>query len=117
MTAMPPASVPEIDVDEARQRTSSGAFLLDVRNADEWAAGHVPDSAWIPMSEIEARLGEVPQDRDVVVICRSGARSARVTAVLGAAGRDASNVVGGLQAWAAAGHPVVTDAGTPGEVA
>jgi rhodanese-related sulfurtransferase len=117
MTPTSPASVPEIDVDEAQQRTASGAFLLDVRTADEWSAGHAPDAVWIPMAEIEARQGEVPQDRAVVVICRTGARSARVTAALAAAGYDASNVVGGLQAWAAAGHPIVTDAGTPGEVA
>jgi rhodanese-related sulfurtransferase len=117
MTPTSPTSVPEVDVDEAQQRTTDGAFLLDVRTPDEWSAGHAPDSVWIPMAEIAARQGEVPQDRAVVVICRTGARSARVTAALTASGYDAFNVVGGLQAWAAAGHPVVTDAGTPGEVA
>jgi rhodanese-related sulfurtransferase len=117
MTTPSASQVPEIDVDDAQQRTAAGALLLDVRNPDEWDAGHAPDSMWIPMAELTARQDEVPHDRDVVVICRSGARSARVTAALNAADYDAVNVAGGLQAWAAAGHPVVTDAGTPGEVA
>jgi rhodanese-related sulfurtransferase len=116
MTATP-APVPEVDVEEARRRVEAGALLLDVRTPDEWAAGHAPDSLWIPMGELTARQDEVPHGRDVVVICRSGARSARVTGALGAAGHDAWNVAGGLQAWAAAGYPVVTDEGTPGEVA
>jgi len=112
-----PTDVPEVDVDGAQQRCGAGAFLLDVRTADEWLTGHAPGSVWIPMDEVATRTAEVPSDREILVICRSGARSARVTAELGAAGYTASNVVGGLQAWAAAGHPVVTDAGSPGEVA
>jgi rhodanese-related sulfurtransferase len=116
MTATPP-SVPEVDVDEARRRVEAGAVLLDVRTPQEWEAGHAPGSVWIPMDEVAARQSEVPADRDVVVICRSGARSARITGVLAAAGRDAWNVAGGLQAWAAAGYPVETDGGAPGEVA
>jgi rhodanese-related sulfurtransferase len=117
MTTPSAPNVPEVDVDDASGRSAAGAFLLDVRTADEWAAGHAPDSVWIPMDEVAGRRDEVPQGREIVVICRSGARSARVTAELLAAGHDAVNVVGGLQAWAAAGHPVVTDAGTPGQVA
>jgi len=116
MTATPPANLPEIDVDAARERAASGACLLDVRTPEEWAAGHAPDSVWIPMPEVTPRQGELPRDRAIVVICRSGARSATVTAALCAAGFDACNVAGGLQAWAGAGHPVVTDTGSPGEI-
>ncbi len=116
MTA-PPSSVPEVDVDEARRRYEAGALLLDVRNPDEWSAGRAEGSTWIPMNEITARRDELPRDRAIVVICRSGARSAKVAEALNAWGHTAANIAGGLQAWADAGYPVVTDAGTPGTVA
>ncbi len=87
------------------------AWLLDVREPDEWAAGHVPGATHIPMGEVGSRAAEVPQDTDVYVICRSGARSARVTEALMGAGWQAINVGGGMQDWAAAGRPMATDSG------
>ncbi len=113
----PAPDVPQVDVSEASGRLQAGAVLLDVREPDEWHAGHTPDAVWIPMGEIEARHGELPADTEILVVCRSGGRSARVTAALGSAGYDAKNVAGGMQAWAGAGLPVVTDDGTPGAVA
>lgn len=109
--------IPEIDVAEAQQRVAAGAALLDVREADEWAAGHAEAAQWIPMGELPARQDEIADGREVVVICRSGGRSGRVTQALVRAGYDAVNLAGGMQAWAAAGHPVVTEAGSPGTVA
>ncbi|BCJ38744.1 sulfurtransferase [Actinocatenispora thailandica] len=79
------------------------AYLLDVREPDEWAAGHAPGAHHLPMQDVPARLGEVPMDDDVYVICRSGGRSAQVTAYLLGNGFDqVRNVDGGMRAWAAA---------------
>jgi rhodanese-related sulfurtransferase len=78
------------------------AFILDVREPDEWSAGHVEGSLHIPMGRLPERAAEVPQDRRVVVVCRSGGRSARVTGFLRQHGCDAVNLDGGLVAWQAA---------------
>jgi rhodanese-related sulfurtransferase len=87
------------------------AWLLDVREDDEWAAGHVPQARHIPLGQLGSRAAEVPQDADVYVICRSGHRSARATQALNGAGWHALNVAGGMQDWAASGRPMVTDSG------
>jgi rhodanese-related sulfurtransferase len=87
------------------------AWLLDVREDDEWAAGHVPGASHIPLSQLGGRTGELPHDKEIFVICRSGHRSARVTQALNGAGWQALNVAGGMQDWAAAGRPMVTDSG------
>lgn len=102
---MPAASVPD------------GAWLLDVREPDEWAAGHAPQATHIPLGELSARANEVPQDQDVYVICRSGGRSGRAVQALTGAGWQAINVAGGMQDWAAAGKPMVTESGTEPYVA
>jgi rhodanese-related sulfurtransferase len=109
--------VPAVDAEEAKRRIDTGAVLLDVRNPDEWAAGRAPGSTWIPMGELAARQDEVPVDREILVVCRSGARSARVAAALNAAGYSAANVAGGLEAWQGAGLALVADDGQPGTVA
>jgi rhodanese-related sulfurtransferase len=116
MTTGPQAYV-EVDVTEARRRHAAGALLLDVRNADEWEAGRAEGSTWMPMNEVTDRRDELPRDRDIVVICRSGARSAKVAEALNVWGHAAANIAGGLQAWVDAGYAVVTDDGTPGTVA
>ncbi len=87
------------------------AYLLDVREADEWEAGHAPRAVHIPLSRLGARANEVPTDRDVYVICRSGARSASVVAALNDAGWKTTNVRGGMHAWEAAGKPMVSERG------
>jgi rhodanese-related sulfurtransferase/glyoxylase-like metal-dependent hydrolase (beta-lactamase superfamily II) len=115
-TVMPNAPVPEVDAAEGRRRVEGGALLLDVREPDEWAAGHAPDARAIPLGQVQARLDELPTDRPIVAICRSGGRSASVTEALTAWGFDAVNLAGGMRAWAAAGYPVVTDDGGPGAV-
>ena len=97
-----------------------GVFLLDVREDDEWKAGHAEGALHIPISEFVARYGELteaaPQDGRVHVICRSGGRSAQVTMYLAQQGVDAVNVDGGMQVWEAVGRPVVTDDGQQGFV-
>lgn len=89
------------------------AFLLDVREDDEWVAGHAPGAHHVPMMQVPGRLDEVPPDRDVVVICRVGSRSAQVVAYLQANGwGQAVNLDGGMQAWTAAGKPMVSEDGS-----
>ncbi len=107
----------QVDVTTAKTMLDAGALLLDVREPQEWQAGHAPSAVHVPMGEITSRLDEVPADGSVVVVCRSGARSARVTGFLLQQGRDAHNLAGGMQAWNVQGEAVVTDAGTAGFVA
>lgn len=95
----------------------SEGFVLDVREDDEWAAGHVEGALHIPMSDFVARFGElteaVEDGRRVHVMCRVGGRSAQVTQYLVRQGIDAVNVDGGMQAWDGSGRPMVTDNGNP----
>jgi rhodanese-related sulfurtransferase len=88
------------------------AALLDVRENDEWAAGHAPGAVHVPMGQILQRLDELATafpEGPVHVVCRSGGRSARVATYLMQAGWDAVNVEGGMRAWAAAGRPMVAE--------
>lgn len=87
------------------------AWLLDVREDEEWAAGHAPRATHIPLGELGARTAELPVDREIYVICRSGVRSERAARALNGAGWRAINVAGGMQDWAAAGKPMTTDSG------
>ncbi|GGM10741.1 rhodanese-like domain-containing protein [Nakamurella endophytica] len=100
-----PSGLPETDV----AHLPADAVLLDVREDDEWVAGHAPGAVHLPMTELAGRLDEVPDGSPVYVVCRSGGRSARVTEYLNGNGWDAVNVAGGMTAWAAAGRPLVAD--------
>ncbi|WP_405585694.1 rhodanese-like domain-containing protein [Streptomyces sp. NBC_01092] len=110
------SGVPTVEVTDLKDDD----FLLDVREADEWQAGHAEGALHIPISDFVARYGELteatPQDARVHVICRSGGRSAQVAMYLVQQGIDAVNVDGGMQVWAAVGRPVVNDEGQPGFV-
>ena len=90
------------------------ALLLDVREDDEWAAGHIDGATHIPMSGLMGRVDEVPKDREVVVVCKVGGRSAQVTAFLRQRGWDnVSNLDGGVAAWVQAGRTLVSETGAP----
>ena len=94
------------------------AFVLDVREDDEWVAGHAPGALHVPMMEIPARADEVPTDRDVVVVCRVGQRSAQVVAYLRQSGwENVINLDGGMASWDAAGRPMVSEDGGAARVA
>jgi DMSO/TMAO reductase YedYZ molybdopterin-dependent catalytic subunit/rhodanese-related sulfurtransferase/glyoxylase-like metal-dependent hydrolase (beta-lactamase superfamily II) len=103
-------ATPQISARAAAAVVEHGAVLLDVREPDEWSAGHAPQAVLIPMGEVHTRRDELPHDTRIVVVCRSGGRSAAITGALRARGYDAVNLAGGMCAWAAAGLPVVTDA-------
>lgn len=87
--------------------------LLDVREDDEWAAGHAPDATHLPMTTLAEHLDDVPDGSPIYVVCRSGGRSARVAAYLNSSGWEAVNVAGGMGAWARAGRPMVSDGDAP----
>ena len=98
--------VPEIDVAQLASLVDGGAFVLDVRNPDEYDEAHVPGVTLIPLPEVPDRSGEVPTDRPVYVICAAGARSRKAAEYLIPLGVDATNVAGGTNAWIEAGNPV-----------
>ena len=97
-----------IDATEAIDRVAAGTVLIDVREQHEWDAGHAPRATLLPMSEIEHRLCELPENGQFLVICHSGMRSERVTNFLLSDGFDAVNVEGGMMAWQAAGGEITT---------
>ncbi|WP_067451545.1 rhodanese-like domain-containing protein [Actinomadura macra] len=94
--------VPAVDAADVPQE----GYLLDVREQEEWDAGHVPGAVHIPMGQLGDRASEVPRDQEVFVICRSGARSAQVTVALNQAGWLTRNVDGGMKRWAEVGRPM-----------
>ena len=96
-----------MDVPALRVTEIRGMFLLDVREDDEWAAGHAPDAVHVPLHTVPDALDRLPRDRPIAVICHVGARSAHAAAYLLSQGYDAANVAGGMDAWEAAGLPVV----------
>ncbi|NMH94469.1 MBL fold metallo-hydrolase [Pseudonocardia bannensis] len=111
-----PGATPDIAPSSAKAQLDGGAMLLDVREPVEWDAGHAPGASALPMRQVHEQWSELPRDRRILVICRSGGRSAAVTDSLRGSGFDAVNVAGGMRAWAAAGLGVITDSGAPGTV-
>ena len=94
----------------------SDLHLLDVREQDEWDAGHIEGAQHIPLGQLAARLGEVPKEQTVVAVCRSGSRSDRAAKGLRQSGFEAENLDGGVTAWSRAGLPLVAKGGGPGRV-
>lgn len=108
--------VPQITPEEAAPRLEGGSYLLDVREDDEWQAGHAPRAHHLPLARAQTEHDSLPRDTEIVVVCRAGGRSEQAAVALRAAGYDAVNLAGGMRAWAAAGRPVVTDDGGAGTV-
>jgi rhodanese-related sulfurtransferase len=99
----------EVSVADALALRDAGAFILDVREPAEWAAVHIPDATLIPLGELAARVNEVPADRQVVVVCRSGNRSASGRDILLDAGLPSvTSMGGGMNDWSATGYPTAT---------
>jgi rhodanese-related sulfurtransferase len=103
------ANIPsEVSVQEAAERRDQGAFVLDVRQPEEWAEYHIPDSTLIPLEELAGQLSDLPQDRDIIVVCRTGNRSAQARDILLSAGfTHVTSMTGGLTQWRAQGYPTV----------
>lgn len=117
MTMPPP--IPTIDVAEAERRLRedpAGPILLDVREPNEFVEVRAPGAVLLPTSVFMARVGELPPDRPLLVVCHVGGRSAAVAGYLIRAGRPGVvNVAGGMDAWARAGLPIRRGPLEPGE--
>ena len=99
----------EISPTEAAVQRNAGAFMLDVREPGEWTQFHVPGATLIPLGQLAERMNEVPQDREIVVMCRTGHRSAQARDILLKAGYPrVTSLAGGLTAWRAQGLSTVT---------
>jgi rhodanese-related sulfurtransferase len=111
-----PHEVPTVEVDQI----PSAALVLDVREDDEWAAGHIDGAHHVPMGRVPQQLqfdpGPIQPDVPLVVVCKVGGRSAQVTAWLNRQGYDAVNLAGGMLAWEGAGRPMVAEHGGPAAV-
>ncbi|MCM8747044.1 rhodanese-like domain-containing protein [Thermomicrobium sp. CFH 73360] len=99
--------VPEVTPAEAHARQQSGALIIDVREPHEWRAGHIPGARLVPLDELPARLSELDPNRELILVCRSGNRSAYATMILQQAGfTRVANLAGGMIAWTRTGLPV-----------
>ena len=102
----------EISVSQAAAKRQAGTFILDVRQPEEWADAHIPGSTLIPLGDLENRINEVPKDQEIVVVCRSGNRSAQGRDILKQAGfTQVTSMAGGLNEWKAEGYETVSGGG------
>lgn len=99
--------IPHVSIDEIASALADGVTLLDVREDDEWAAGHIEGAQHIPLGDVPARMSELDPDVPLWLICHSGGRSQRAAVYLNRNGFDVSNVADGMLAWVQAGRPVV----------
>ena len=104
-----------MQVDEFNKRRAD-FHLLDVREDDEWTAGHIDGAQHIPLRALTERLSEVPKERTIVAVCRSGGRSEAAVRGLRKLGFEAENLEGGVNAWDRAKLPLVDGSGGHGRV-
>jgi rhodanese-related sulfurtransferase len=97
----------ETDLDAFAAAHRAGAAVLDVRNPDEYEAGHVPGAVLIPLPELAERRSEVPEGNPLYVICAAGGRSLTAAKALAGEGRHVLSVAGGTNGWIERGGPVV----------
>jgi rhodanese-related sulfurtransferase len=98
---------PSISVGDAYKLYQGNAFVLDVRTPEEWNEYHIPNTTLIPLDQLPSRLNEVPRDRQIVVVCRSGNRSQQGRDILLQAGfTQVTSMTGGLNEWRASGYPI-----------
>jgi rhodanese-related sulfurtransferase len=112
---MSDGAIPTVDISAVPDPLPERLTVLDVREDVEWRHGHIEGALHIPLTEIMARLEEVPEGQTLVV-CKVGGRSAQVVAYLLSLGRDVVNLEGGMVDWAAAGRPMVSETGTAPQV-
>lgn len=98
----------EIDVQQAAEWRDEGYFMLDVREPDEWVAGHIPGATLIPLGQLGERFTELPTDQPIIVYCRSGNRSAVARDFLLEMFPTTTSMGGGFNEWVAAGYEVET---------
>jgi phage shock protein E len=97
----------EVSTDEAyKMYQQSSTFTVDVRTQAEWDEYHAPNTTLIPLDQLQDRLSEVPKDKEILVVCRSGNRSQQGRDILLSAGYNATSMTGGLKEWYAKGYPI-----------
>jgi phage shock protein E len=97
----------DVSVDQAYQKyQQSDTFVVDVRTQEEWNEYHAPNTTLIPLDQLPNRLSEVPKDKEILVVCRSGNRSQQGRDILLSAGYNATSMTGGLKEWYAKGYPI-----------
>ncbi|MDH3943021.1 MAG: rhodanese-like domain-containing protein [Anaerolineae bacterium] len=105
----PTQSAAEINVAQAYEMRADGAFILDVREPEEWNQHHIPGATLIPLGELASRVDELPSDQEIVVVCRSGNRSQTGRDILLNAGFESvTSMAGGVNDWIASGYEVVS---------
>ena len=104
------SSIPtEVTVEQVMKLKDQGAFILDVREPSEWTQAHIAGATLIPLGELPNRLNEIPKDKTIVVVCRTGHRSAQGRDILLKAGfTNVTSMSGGLTEWQSQGQPVVS---------
>jgi rhodanese-related sulfurtransferase len=111
MADAPQGETREVSRDEARRLIDEGAQLIDVRADHEWEAGRIAGASHVPLPELPQRLGEIDQDRQVVVYCRGGNRSLMATDALTEAGYDAVKLSEGIVGWSEGNLPLEPEGG------
>lgn len=109
--AAPSEGTKEVSREEAQKLIGEGAQLIDVRVQHEWDAGHIAGATHLPLGELSERVGEIDDDRPVVLYCRGGNRSTMATDALAAAGYDAAKLTEGIVGWAEDDLPIEPDDG------
>jgi rhodanese-related sulfurtransferase len=99
--------ISEIEVSTLAERVAQGALVIDVREPDEYRAGHVPGAQLIPLATIPDHLASFRSDGPTYVICKAGGRSMRACEIAAGEGYDVVNVTGGTGAWIDSGRDVV----------
>ena len=106
-------SVRTISLAQALELLDAGAFVLDVREAHEWVRGHYDGAHHVALAEVPESLEQLPRERTIICVCRSGGRSRVATQYLSDHGFDVVNLEGGMLGWLESGEPLVADEGTP----
>ena len=110
-------SVPTIELSNVPAELPEGVVVLDVREPEEWQAGHIEGAVHIPLGTLPVRLHDVPDAQQLLVVCKVGGRSAQACMYLAQQGQQAVNLAGGMLEWEAAGRPMVSETGQPPYVA
>jgi rhodanese-related sulfurtransferase len=116
MNGMDEVEVAQAQIEDVPSTFGGSVILLDVREDDEWRRGHAPGAQHIPMGQVPSRIDEIDAAAKLFVVCHVGGRSQRVAQYLARNGYTPVNVSGGMQAWAGAGRPEVTDDGATGVI-
>ena len=109
--------IPEIEIDRLPDPLPEEVVVLDVREHDEWRAGHIEGALHIPLAELPGRVDDLSGAQQVLVVCKVGGRSAQAAAFLQACGLDVVNLVGGMRAWDASQRSMTADTTEPPYVA